>query len=65
MAISIAFSFIYAGKYRKIQANRILPEQKIVLLLSLVTIAFNDPCYALTILYSNKFTYLILHAARS
>ena len=65
MAIAIAFCFVYAGKYRKIQANRSLPEQKLILLLSLGTVTFNDPFYVLTILYSNKFTYLILNIAPS
>lgn len=56
MAISVAFCLIYASRYRHIQSNRSLPEQKIVLLLSLATVVFNDPFYILTILYPNIFT---------
>jgi len=65
MAAAIAFCWVYAARYRKIRGNRCLPEQKIVLFLSLITISFNDPFYSLTILHPNNFTYFRDHSAPS
>ena len=61
--LSICFGCVYWSKYRKISSgvgvhNRVLPEQKVILLLSLATLTFNDPLYILTLLDHNKGTYL-------
>lgn len=52
--ISVVGLVLYGARYRTIPASERILEQKMVLVLSVLLVMFNDPLYPVTVLYPNK-----------
>lgn len=45
---------LYAARYRRVPKEELILEQKMILILSILLIMFNDPLYPVTILFPNR-----------
>jgi hypothetical protein len=58
--LSLLAAFLYNRKYRKISVNDRIIEQKLIEILSVMVIFFNDPFYPITVLKENMVRYAFL-----
>lgn len=58
--MSLLAAFLYNRRYRKIAINDRIIEQKLIEILSVLVVFFNDPFYPITILKENMVRYFFI-----